>query len=72
MSLSANVFGSYGYGGYRVVVVASILTLMQALMVGGRLLSRRIQKARIGVDDCILISATVSAFDIIEPSLLLS
>lgn len=53
--------GNYAHGGYKVVVVASILILMQTLMVGGRLLSRRLQKVWLGIDDYVLISATVSS-----------
>lgn len=51
--------GNYAHGGYKVVVVASILILMKVLMVGGRLLSRRLQKVWLGVDDYVLILATV-------------
>ena len=43
--------GTYAHGGYKVVVVASILILMKVLMVGGRLLGRRLQKVWLGVDD---------------------
>ena len=53
--------GNYAHGGYKVVVVASILILMQTLMVGGRLLSRRLQKVWLGIDDYVLISASVSS-----------
>ena len=51
--------GDYAYGGFKVVVVASILILMQMLMVGGRLLSRKLQKVSLGIDDYVLISAVV-------------
>lgn len=51
--------GDYAYGGFKVVVVASILILMQMLMVGGRLVSRRLQKVWLGIDDYVLISAAV-------------
>ena len=61
MSSTAMEVGNYTHGGYKVVVVASILILMQTLMVGGRLLSRRLQKVWLGVDDYVLISATVSS-----------
>ena len=52
--------GNYADGGYKVVVVACILILMQVLMVGGRLVGRQIQKAWLGIDDYVLIAATVS------------
>ena len=54
----------YGHGGLIVVVVAAILILMQVFMVGGRLLGRRIQSVWLGIDDYVLISATVSDISI--------
>lgn len=50
----------FGNGGYRVVVVALLLVVMQILMVTGRLVSRRLQKVVLGADDYVLVSATVS------------
>lgn len=50
----------YSHGGYKVVVVASVLILMQTLMVSGRLLSRHLQKVALAVDDYVLFVATVS------------
>ena len=52
----------YGHGGYKVVVVASVLILMQSLMVCGRLLSRHLQKAMLAADDYILFIATTIGF----------
>lgn len=52
--------GDYAYGGFKVIVVASLLILMQILMVGGRLVSRRLQNVWLGIDDYVLISATVN------------
>ena len=60
--------GNYAHGGYKVAIVASILILMQTLMVGGRLLSRRLQKVWLGIDDYILISAAVSSYYIYRTS----
>ena len=54
-------FGTLSNGGYKVVVVAIILIIMQTLMVAGRVISRRLQKVWLGIDDYVLISATVSA-----------
>ncbi|KAL8784345.1 MAG: hypothetical protein Q9195_009077 [Heterodermia aff. obscurata] len=51
--------GDYAYGGFKVIVVASILILMQLLVVGGRLISRRLQKVWLGFDDYVLISAAI-------------
>lgn len=52
----------YGHDGYRVVVVASILIVMQSLMVGGRVLSRYLQKAALAADDYVLFAATTLGF----------
>jgi hypothetical protein len=57
--MSSNTMGFEDYG-YRVVVVALLLIVMQTLMVTGRLVSRRLQKVRLGADDYVLVSATVS------------
>ena len=61
MSSTVMEADNYAHGGYKVVIVASVLILMQTLMVGGRLLSRRLQKVWLGIDDYVLISATVSS-----------
>lgn len=50
----------YGEGGYKAVVVASVLILLQFLMVSGRYYSRRMQKVMLGADDYVLLLATVS------------
>lgn len=50
----------FGNDGYRVVVVALLLVVMQILMVTGRLVSRRLQKVVLGADDYVLVPATVS------------
>lgn len=50
---------SYGDEGYKVVVVASVLVLMQCLMVFGRCYSRRLQHVMLEADDYVLILATV-------------
>ena len=52
----------YGHGGYKVVIVASVLILMQSLMVGGRLLSRYLKKAPLAADDYVLFLATTMGF----------
>ncbi len=44
------------------VVVASVLLVMQFLMVGGRLLSRYLQKATLAADDYVLFVATGIGF----------
>ena len=51
--------GDYSHGGYKVVVVASLLIFMSMLMVGGRLIGRQLQKVWLGIDDYVLILATV-------------
>lgn len=45
----------YGHGGWKVVVVAAILILMQILMVTGRFVSRKMQKVSLAADDFILL-----------------
>ena len=49
----------YGHNGFRTVIVAALLILMTLLMVGGRLVSRRLQKASLGLNDYILVVAAV-------------
>ncbi|KAL8652631.1 MAG: hypothetical protein Q9210_002574 [Variospora velana] len=49
----------YGDGGYKVVVVASVLIFMQFIMVFGRYYSRRLQKVLLEADDYVLLLATV-------------
>ena len=51
--------GDYSHGGYKVVIVASLLIFMSMLMVGGRLVGRQLQKVWLGMDDYVLIIATV-------------
>ena len=51
--------GDYSHGGYKVVIVASLLIFMSMLMVGGRLVGRQLQKVWLGIDDYVLIVATV-------------
>ena len=52
-------FADYGHGGWKVVVVAVLLIVMQFLMVTGRYISRRIRKASLASDDYVLFLATV-------------
>lgn len=49
----------YTDGGYKVVVVASVLIFLQFVMVFGRYYSRRLQKVLLEADDCVLLLATV-------------
>lgn len=49
----------YSQGGYKTVVVASVLIFMQFLMVFGRYCSRRLQKVMLEADDFVLLLATV-------------
>lgn len=51
---------SYGDGGWKVTLVAAILIFMQVLAVSGRIISRSMKKARLAVDDYVLIFGTVS------------
>lgn len=51
---------SYGDGGWKVTLVAAILIIMQVLAVSGRIISRSMKKARLAVDDYVLIFGTVS------------
>lgn len=53
---------SYGDGAYKVLIVAALLIVMQILMVGGRFLSRKMQKVPLGADDYVLSAATVLTF----------
>ena len=48
----------YGTGGYKIVVVAGILIIMQNIMVVGRFTSRRLNKAGCAADDYVLALAT--------------
>ena len=50
----------YGDGGWKVTLVAAILIFMQILAVSGRIISRSMKKARLAVDDYVLILGTVS------------
>ncbi|KAL9131012.1 MAG: hypothetical protein Q9217_000954 [Psora testacea] len=52
----------YGRGGWKVVVVAALLVLMQILMVCGRLVCRTLKKAGFSKDDYTLLMATVLTF----------
>lgn len=58
MGSSVNV-ASYDHGGFKVVVLAVLLIVMQLLMVGGRLTSRKLRKTGFGADDYVLLLATV-------------
>ena len=49
---------SYGHGGLKVVIVIVLLIVMQFLVVGGRLTSRRLRKVSFGADDYVLLLAT--------------
>ena len=49
----------YGNEGWKVVVVAAILTFMQILMVCGRVVSRRLKKTQLARDDYALLGGTV-------------
>ena len=51
---------SYGDGGWKVAMVAAILIFMQVLAVSGRIISRSMKKARLAVDDYVLILGSVS------------
>ena len=59
---SFTYLSDYGQGGYKVVIVASVLILMSSLMVCGRLLSRHLQKAALAADDYVLFLATTMGF----------
>lgn len=48
----------FSHGGYKVVIVAGVLILMLLLMVTGRLVSRRLKRAGVAVDDYFLLVAT--------------
>ncbi|KAL9581927.1 MAG: hypothetical protein Q9212_003602 [Teloschistes hypoglaucus] len=52
----------YGDGGYKVVVVASVLVLVQCLMLFGRGYSRRLQHVMLEADDYVLLLATIFTF----------
>ena len=49
---------SYGQGGIKVIIVTVLLIVMQFLVVGGRLTSRRLRKVTFGADDYVLLLAT--------------
>lgn len=65
-------FNQYARGGFKTVVVASILIVMLCLMVGGRLLSRTLQRAKIAADDYVLFVATVYMLRLLEMSRMLT
>ena len=46
-------------GGYKVVIVAGVLILMQFLMLFGRLISRRLNHAGVAADDYVLLIAAI-------------
>ena len=48
----------YRDGGYKIVIVASILIAMQLLMLASRLVSRRLNQVELATDDYVLILAT--------------
>ena len=52
--------GDYSHGGYKVIIVATLLVIMQSLMVAGRFVSRRLKKTMLAADDFILVFAMVS------------
>ena len=47
------------HGGWKVMIVAVVLIVMQSLMVIGRFISRKMQKAALAADDYILLLATI-------------
>lgn len=49
----------YGHGGWKVIVVAVLLIVMQLIMLCGRFASRRLQKVSLGADDYILTLSTI-------------
>ena len=53
---------SYDHGGFKVVIVAVLLIVMQILMVGGRLISRRLREVSFGADDYMLLLAMAFSF----------
>ena len=53
MSSSA-ITADYGSGGWKVAVVAILLIVMQLIMLAGRLVSRKLQKASLAIDDFVL------------------
>lgn len=50
---------SYGHGAFKVIIVAALLIVMQILMVGGRIVSRNMQKVSLAMDDYMLLIATI-------------
>lgn len=55
---------SYGQGGLKVVIVTVLLIVMQFLVVGGRLTSRRLRKVSFGADDYVLLLATAFSLEL--------
>jgi hypothetical protein len=49
----------FSHGGYKVIIVAGVLILMLLLMVTGRLVSRRLKRAKVAADDYVLLIATI-------------
>lgn len=49
----------YSHGGWKVVIVAVLLIIMQILMVTGRFLCRKLNKVAVAADDYVLLLATV-------------
>ena len=60
MSTSVSA-ADYGLGGWKVIIVAVLLIVMQLIMVAGRFVSRSLQKASLALDDYVLaVSAVVT------------
>ena len=49
----------FNHDGYKVIIVAGVLILMLLLMVTGRLVSRRLKRAKVAADDYVLLIATI-------------
>ncbi len=49
----------YKDGGYKLVIVAGMLIVMQILLVSGRFVSRRLNKSGLAEDDYVLLLAMV-------------
>jgi len=49
----------YGHGGWKVIIVAVLLIIIQILMVTGRFVSRKANKIALAADDYVLLFATV-------------
>lgn len=54
---SSGRVADYGHEGWKVIIVAAILILMQFLMVSGRFASRKMQKVSLATDDFVLLIA---------------